>query len=437
MANVVVVGTQWGDEGKGKVVDLLSAHANRVVRFQGGNNAGHTLVVQGEKTIFHLVPSGILYPDTRCLIGNGVVVDPEVLLEEIQGLRDKGVAISPKRLGLSERAHLIMPYHKAIDIAREKAKGKAKIGTTGRGVGPCYEDKAARIGIRAIDLTEPDILKEKLETNLNEKNFCLTNLFGCEPLEYEPIAERCLSLSYELSPFLVDVSTELDEAMRRKENILFEGAQGTHLDVDHGTYPYVTSSNPVAAAACTGAGIGPKRVDSVVGIVKAYSTRVGSGPFVSELMDETGHYLQERGQEFGATTGRRRRCGWLDLVVVRYSARINGLTHLVITKLDILTGLDSIKLCIAYEYQGARLENVPAKLSTLYNCSPVYEEMDGWKGDISGARTFEELPKNAQAYVRKIEELVGVPASIISVGSGREEAILCKNLFGDTIAQIE
>lgn len=433
MSNVVVIGTQWGDEGKGKVVDLLSAHADRIVRFQGGNNAGHTLVVHGERFIFHLIPSGILYPDTRCLIGNGVVVDPEVFLEEIKGLFDKGIAVSPKRLGLSERAHLIMPYHKAIDIAREKAKGRTKIGTTGRGIGPCYEDKVARVGIRIIDLTEPDILKEKIKANLSEKNFYLTNLFGCEPLEYQPILERYLSISHELSPFIVDVSMELDEAMRRKENILFEGAQGTHLDVDHGTYPFVTSSNPVAANACIGTGIGPKRLDSIVGIVKAYTTRVGSGPFVSELIDETGNFIQERGQEFGATTGRRRRCGWLDLVVVRYSARINGVTHLAITKLDVLTGLNPINLGIAYEYQGKRLENVPAKLSTLYNCSPVYEEMDGWEEDISGTRDFEELPKNARAYVRRIERFVGVPVSIISVGSGREETIFCKNPFNDTI----
>jgi len=432
MANVVVIGTQWGDEGKGKVVDLLSAHAGRIVRFQGGNNAGHTLVVHGERFIFHLIPSGILYPDTRCLIGNGVVVDPEVFLEEIKGLFDKGIAVSPKRLGLSERAHLIMPYHKAIDIAREKAKGRTKIGTTGRGIGPCYEDKVARVGIRIIDLTEPDILKEKIKANLSEKNFYLTNFFGCEPLEYQPILERYLSISHELSPFIVDVSMELDEAMRRKENILFEGAQGTHLDVDHGTYPFVTSSNPVAANACIGTGIGPKRLDSIVGIVKAYTTRVGSGPFVSELIDETGNFIQERGQEFGATTGRRRRCGWLDLVVVRYSARINGVTHLAITKLDVLTGLNPINLGIAYEYQGKRLENVPAKLSTLYNCSPVYEEMDGWEEDISGTRDFEELPKSARAYVRRIEGFVGVPVSIISVGSGREETIFCKNPFDNS-----
>jgi len=324
MANVVVIGTQWGDEGKGKVVDLLTAHASRVVRFQGGNNAGHTLVVDGEKSIFHLIPSGILYPDKRCLIGNGVVVDPEVLLVEIIGLRKRGITVTPKRLGLSERAHLILPYHKAIDIAREKAKGKSKIGTTGRGIGPCYEDKVARVGIRTVDLTEPHVLKEKINANLEEKNFYLTNFLGAEPLEYQRIAERYLEIADQLSPFIVDVSLELDEAMERNENILFEGAQGTHLDVDHGTYPFVTSSNPVAANASIGTGIGPSRLDSIVGIVKAYTTRVGSGPFVSELTDETGHYLQKRGQEFGSTTGRPRRCGWLDMVVLRYSARMKN-----------------------------------------------------------------------------------------------------------------
>ena len=433
MSNVVVVGTQWGDEGKGKVVDLLSAQVNKVVRFQGGNNAGHTLVVDGKKSIFHVIPSGILYPDTRCLIGNGVVVDPEVFLEEIQGLFDKGIAINPKRLGVSERAHLIMPYHKAIDIAREKAKGASKIGTTGRGIGPCYEDKVARVGIRTIDLTDPDLLKEKIKANLKEKNFYLTNLFGSESLEYQPIAERYLSIAHELSPFIVDVSTELDEAMRRNENILFEGAQGTQLDIDHGTYPYVTSSNPVAANACIGAGIGPKSLDSIVGIVKAYTTRVGAGPFVCELIDETGDYLQEKGQEFGATTGRPRRCGWLDMLVARYSARINGLTHLAITKLDILTGLDPVNLCVAYEYKGKRLENIPAQLSILDKCSPVYDAMDGWEEDISGARTFEDLPDNAQAYVKCIEKCVGIPVSIISVGSERDETIVCKNPFNETI----
>ena len=432
MSNVVVVGTQWGDEGKGKVVDLLSAQVTKVVRFQGGNNAGHTLVVDGKKSIFHVIPSGIFHPDTRCLIGNGVVVDPEVFLEEIKGLFDKGIAINPKRLGVSGRAHLIMPYHKAIDIAREKAKGASRIGTTGRGIGPCYEDKVARAGIRVIDLTDPDILKQKIKANLKEKNFYLANLFGGEPLEYQPIIERYLSIAHELSPFIADVSTELDEAIRRNESILFEGAQGTQLDIDHGTYPYVTSSNPVAANACIGAGIGPKSLDSIVGIVKAYTTRVGAGPFVTELVDETGNYLQEKGQEFGATTGRPRRCGWLDLVVVRYSARINGLTHLAITKLDILTGLDPVNLCVGYEYKGKRLENIPAQLSILDKCSPVYDAMDGWQEDISGARTFKDLPNNAQAYVKRIEDFVDVPVSIISVGSGRNETIVRKNPF-DTI----
>jgi adenylosuccinate synthase len=429
MANVVVVGTQWGDEGKGKIVDLLSAHADKVVRFQGGNNAGHTLVVNGERSVFHLIPSGILYPGTRCLIGNGVVIDPEVLLEEIQGLQDRGIAVSPQRLGVSERAHLIMPYHKAIDVAREKSKGKSKIGTTGRGIGPCYEDKVARVGIRACDVIEPDPLIEKIKANLEEKNFYLTKLFGCEPLEYKPIVDRYHSIAREISPFIVDVSVELEEAMRKRENILFEGAQGTLLDVDHGTYPFVTSSNPVAASASIGAGIGPKRLDSVVGIVKAYTTRVGAGPFVCELTDEIGDYLQEKGQEFGATTGRPRRCGWLDLVVVRYSTRLNGLTHLAITKLDVLTGLGTLKLCIAYEHKGERLNNVPPRLSALENCSPVYEQMEGWHEDISGARAFEQLPENAQSYVRRIEDFVGVPVSIISVGSGRGETIICHNPF--------
>ncbi|MBW1689129.1 MAG: adenylosuccinate synthase [Deltaproteobacteria bacterium] len=431
MPTVVVVGTQWGDEGKGKIVDLLSAHAEKVVRFQGGNNAGHTLVVNGQQSIFHLIPSGMLYPNTRCLIGNGVVVDLEVLLEESQGLAKKGIAMTPQRLGISERAHLIMPYHKAIDVAREEAKGSSKIGTTGRGIGPCYEDKVARVGIRACDLKDPGALREKIKLNLEEKNFCLTKLFGSEPLEYGPIVARYLAIADEISPFIVDVSAELDRAINRGESILFEGAQGTLLDVDHGTYPFVTSSNPVAATASIGAGIGPNKLDSIVGVVKAYTTRVGAGPFVSELVDETGRYLQEKGQEFGATTGRRRRCGWLDLVIARYSSRLNGLTHLAITKLDVLTGLDTLKLCIAYEHQGARLESVPPELSTLETCSPVYEEMEGWHQDISGARSFEELPDNAQGYISRIEEFIGVPASIISVGSGRDETIITHNPFVD------
>ena len=430
MSNVVIVGAQWGDEGKGKIVDLLSGYAKKVVRFQGGNNAGHTLVVNGVQFILHLIPSGILYKDTRCLIGNGVVVDPEVLLEEIMDLSKKNVKVSPERLGLSERAHLIMPYHKAVDTAREKAKGISKIGTTGRGIGPCYEDKIARTGIRVVDLTEPDVLEE----NLSEKNFYLTNLFGENPLRPEPIIERYMTMAQELLPFILDVSMELDGAIRRGENILFEGAQGTHLDIDHGTYPFVTSSNPVAATACSGTGVGPKSLNDIVGIVKAYTTRVGKGPFVSELTDESGDFLQSRGKEFGATTGRKRRCGWLDLPLVKYSARVNGITNIALTKLDVLTGLDPINLCIAYENQGKIVGSVPAKLSTLNSCTPVYEEMDGWDEDISGARTFDELPSNTRAYIKRIEEFIEVPVSIISVGPGRDETIISKNPFDETFS---
>jgi len=429
MATVVVVGTQWGDEGKGKVVDLLSAHANKVVRFQGGNNAGHTLVVNGERSIFHLIPSGILYPDARCLIGNGVVVDLDVLLEEIEDLGRRGIEVNPQRLGMSERAHLIMPYHKAVDAVREEAKGASRIGTTGRGIGPCYEDKAARTGIRACDLRDAGVLREKIKVGLGEKNSYLTKLFEAEPLEYGPIVARYLSIAEQISPFLVDVGVELDEAIKSGENVLFEGAQGTLLDIDHGTYPFVTSSNPVAAAASVGSGIGPNRLDRIVGVVKAYTTRVGAGPFVTELTDETGDYLQEKGQEFGATTGRRRRCGWLDLVIVRYAARLNGLTHLAITKLDVLTGLDVLKLCIAYEHQGTKLESVPPALSALTGCSPVYEDMEGWQEDISKARNLDELPENARAYISRIEEFVGAPVAVISVGSGRDETIITSNPF--------
>jgi adenylosuccinate synthase len=431
MSTVVVVGTQWGDEGKGKVVDLLSAHADKVVRFQGGNNAGHTLVVDGRQSIFHLIPSGILYPDTRCLIGNGVVVDPEVLLEEIHALDNRGIAVNPQRLGISDRAHLIMLYHKKLDVAREEAKGASKIGTTGRGIGPCYEDKVARVGIRACDLRDPGALKEKIKFNLEEKNFYLTKLFHSEPLGYDELAARYLSIAEKLSPFLIDVSAELDGAITGGENILFEGAQGTLLDVDHGTYPFVTSSNPVAANASIGTGIGPNRLDSIAGVVKAYTTRVGAGPFLTELSDEIGDYLQEKGREFGATTGRRRRCGWIDLVAVRYAARLNGLNHLAVTKLDVLTGLDVIKLCVAYDYQGARLEGVPSQLSTMNTCRPIYEEMEGWHEDISEARSLGELPERARAYIRRIEEVIGVPVSIISVGSGRDETIITRNPFGE------
>ncbi|HDM09367.1 MAG: adenylosuccinate synthase [Deltaproteobacteria bacterium] len=429
MENMVVVGTQWGDEGKGKVVDLLTAGADMVVRYQGGNNAGHTLVVGGRKFIFHLIPSGILYEDKICLIGNGLVVDPEVLLQEIGRLQDSGVSVGPERLVLSEKAHLIMPYHKAIDAAREAAKGKVKIGTTGRGIGPCYEDKAARIGVRAIDLTEPEVLEEKIRSNLREKNFYLEKFLGAEPLDPQEIVDRYLEMGERLVPYIGDVSSMLYDAARQGKTILFEGAQGTHLDVDHGTYPFVTSSNPVAGTICSGAGIGPNILRHIIGIVKAYTTRVGAGPFVTELEDETGDYIQERGAEFGSTTGRRRRCGWLDLVVVKDSVRINGLTALAITKLDVLTGLEKVKICAEYELDGKCVQVRPASLNAMARCKPVYKEMPGWEEDISGARRLSELPAEARAYLKEIEEITGVPISLVSVGPGREETIVIDELL--------
>ena len=429
MSNTVVVGTQWGDEGKGKVVDLLTAKADMVVRFQGGNNAGHTLVVGGKQFIFHIIPSGILYEGRKCLIGNGVVVDPEVLLQEIQDLKMVGKEVTPERLSLSDKAHIIMPYHKAIDLAREAAKGRHKIGTTGRGIGPCYEDKVARTGVRAVDLTEPETLEEKIGTNLKEKNFFLTKFLDAEPLELKPILDRYLGMAERLVPFITDVSLELDQGIKANKNILFEGAQGTHLDVDHGTYPFVTSSNPVAGGACAGAGIGPNQLHHVVGIVKAYTTRVGAGPFVTELVDETGDYIQERGQEFGATTGRRRRCGWLDLVVVQDSVRLNGLDSLAITKLDVLTGLERLKICVGYEFDGERVTTRPASQRKLARCTPVYMEIPGWQEDISQARRLDQLPPQTLAYLETIEEITGVSVSIISVGAGREDTILVQDPF--------
>ena len=429
MGNVVVVGTQWGDEGKGKVVDLLASSADIVVRFQGGNNAGHTLVVNGEKTICHLIPSGILHEDKKCLIGNGVVVDPAVLLEEMNDLEKRGISVTPERLSLSEKAHIVMPYHKAIDLAREAAKGSGKLGTTGRGIGPCYEDKVARIGIRAVDLLEPDTLEAKIRTNLKEKNFYLEKFLKAEPLEFQPIYEKYSSMAEILTPFIADVSQEIDQAIKDGKTILFEGAQGTHLDVDHGTYPFVTSSNPISGTVCTGAGVGPDKLHHVVGIVKAYTTRVGAGPFPTELLDETGDYIQERGAEFGATTGRRRRCGWLDLVVVRDSVRLNGLTSLSITKLDVLTGLERVKVCVGYELDGRRIESRPASLKKLARCKPLYEDLPGWKEDISSAKAVKDLPPQARNYLKVIEERTAVPFSLVSVGPGREETIKLKDPF--------
>jgi adenylosuccinate synthase len=429
VANVVVVGTQWGDEGKGKIVDLLMEHAHVVVRYQGGNNAGHTLVVKGKKFIFHLIPSGILHSGKKSLIGNGVVVDPEVLLHEIDALEAQGIKVGPDNLGLSEKAHIIMPYHQRLDLARERAKGAGKIGTTGRGIGPCYEDKIARTGVRVIDLIDPATLKQKVEVNLKEKNFYLEKFLDDQPLEAQEIIAAYNRMGERLKPLVTNVSLALDQTVQEGKNILFEGAQGTHLDIDHGTYPFVTSSNPVAAGACIGTGIGPGRIDRVVGICKAYTTRVGGGPFKTECLDEVGEHLQVQGVEFGATTGRKRRCGWLDMVVLRDSARLNGLTGLAITKLDVLTGLDPLKICIAYELDGQRLECVPAALSALEKCRPIYEELPGWQEDISGVLKYADLPKAAQAYLKRITELSGVPIQIVSVGPDREQTMVLENPF--------
>ncbi len=430
MANVIVVGTQWGDEGKGKIVDLLTSRAQVIVRFQGGNNAGHTLVVGGEKYILHLIPSGILNADDKiCLIGNGVVVDPEVLLKEIETLDQRGYPVPPGKLYLSENAHLIMPYHKAIDHGREARKGKKAIGTTGRGIGPCYEDKIARRGIKVIDLLDENLFAEKLRDVLEEKNFYLEKFLGVNPLPFEAIYDTYLSFGRQLAPYVTNVSVKLAEAMEAGKSILFEGAQGTQLDIDHGTYPFVTSSNTVAGGACCGAGIGPTKIDVVLGICKAYTTRVGGGPFPTELTDEVGDHLQRQGAEFGSTTGRKRRCGWLDIVVLREAVRLNGLTALAITKLDVLSGLKSLKICTAYQYEGQIFRSMPANINQVAQAQPIYEELEGWSEDISGVRAFEELPSAAQNYIRRIEELAGVPVWLISVGASREETIILHHPF--------
>src|SRR4030043_425832 len=400
MSCVVVVGTQWGDEGKGKVVDLLTRHADVVVRFQGGNNAGHTLVVGPDKFILHLIPSGILHAEKKCLIGNGVVVDLEVLQKEILTLQDRGIAVSPKNLAISEKAHLIMPYHKHLDLAREAQKGKASIGTTGRGIGPCYEDKVARIGIRVIDLLDPKVFAEKVETSLKEKNFIFEHLLKVPTIDPKEILKVYLPLAEFIRPYVTDVSIMIDQALTGNKNILFEGAQGTHLDIDHGTYPFVTSSNPVAGSVCHGSGVGPTKIQSVVGIVKAYTTRVGAGPFPTELTDETGLALREKGGEYGATTGRPRRCGWLDAGVLKDSARLNGLTHLAVTKLDVLSGQKKIKICTGYSHNTQTLPTLPAQLKTLEASRPVYEDREGWAEPIEGIRKRENLPQTTQNYLK-------------------------------------
>ena len=429
MSTLALIGCQWGDEGKGKVVDNFARKADVVVRFQGGNNAGHTLVVEGEQIILHLIPSGILQPEKLCIIANGVVIDPKVLCEEIDLLRSKGYFPDDRLLRISDRAHLILPYHRAIDLGSEKKKGKGKIGTTGRGIGPCYSDKSARVGIRFSDLTEPNTLKEKLRKVLEEKNLYLTRVLELEPIEPEPVIEEFLGYSERLSQYCENTSLLLNQLIKQGKKVLFEGAQGTMLDLDHGTYPYVTSSNTVAGAVCVGAGIGPRLIDRIVGISKAYTTRVGGGPFPTELKDELGDKLRQQGGEYGATTGRPRRCGWLDLVQLKYAVRLNGLTDLVITKLDVLRGINPLKICVGYRYKGELLKDFPARVEVVEELEPVYQEFSGWEEDISGVREFSELPSSAQDYLKMIQDQLEVPLMAISVGKEREQIILLKEPF--------
>ncbi|HSL39898.1 MAG TPA: adenylosuccinate synthase, partial [Desulforhopalus sp.] len=397
MASVVVVGAQWGDEGKGKIVDLLTRYADYVVRFQGGNNAGHTLVVDGKQFIFHIIPSGILYAEKVCMIGNGVIIDPGVLIREMDQLQAQGLTVTPDRLMISERAHLIMPYHAALDQAGEAALATAKkIGTTGRGIGPCYMDKVGRTGITTGDLLDLETFRDKLAAAVAEKNFLLTQRFKATALDFEEIFRQYQIYGEKLQPFFGNVSVTLDQARKRGENILFEGAQGTQLDIDHGTYPFVTSSNTIAGNACSGAGFGPAHIDAVVGITKAYTTRVGAGPFPTELFDATGDRLQQKGREFGATTGRRRRCGWLDGVVLGDAVRLNGLTGLAVTKLDVLSGEESLKIATAYEIEGQRLTEMPANVRRAAQVVPVYESLEGWKEEIDQVREFADLPAAAR-----------------------------------------
>ncbi|MBC17263.1 Adenylosuccinate synthetase [Pseudodesulfovibrio profundus] len=419
MANIVVFGSQWGDEGKGKIVDMLAEDAKAIVRFQGGNNAGHTLVVDGKECILHLIPSGVLHPGKQCLIGNGVVLDPFVFCEELDKLAAKGLDVSAKRMMISKKTHVIMPYHRLIDSAREAAKSEAgKIGTTGRGIGPCYEDKMNRCGIRAGDFADLDLLKKKIGKALEEKNVLFKHLYDAEPMDAEAVFNEVKPVAERLAAYLGDVSSAIQEA---DGSVLFEGAQGTHLDIDHGTYPFVTSSNTVTANAASGAGCSPRDLERIIAIVKAYTTRVGGGPFPTELDDADGEYMQQQGHEFGATTGRKRRCGWLDLVVLKESVRLNGPTELAITKLDVLSGMKELKLCTSYEYKGEQIAYPPQEENGMAYVTPVYESMPGWDEDITGARSWDDLPENAVNYLRRIEEITGVKVGIVSVGPDRAQ----------------
>jgi adenylosuccinate synthase len=425
LANVIVIGAQWGDEGKGKITDLLSRSADVVVRYQGGVNAGHTIVVKGQTFKLHLIPSGILYPNTECIIGCGTVIDPEVLLTELDQLEQLG--ISAENLLISETAHVTMPYHRLIDRASEERRGNHKIGTTGRGIGPTYADKSERIGIRMLDLMDQEGLREQLEWIINYKNVILEKLYNLPLLDPKEVIDQYLGYAQRLRPYVVDTSLKIYDAVRRRRNILFEGAQGTLLDLDHGTYPYVTSSNPVAGGACVGTGLGPTMIDRVIGVAKAYTTRVGEGPFPTEIDGEVGELLCDRGAEFGTTTGRKRRCGWFDAVIGRYAVRINGMDCLAITKLDVLDELEEIKVCVAYEIDGERSEHFPRNARQFARCQPIYKTLPGWRVSTTHCRSLEDLPRQALDYLKFLAELMEVPIAIVSLGASRDQTIIVED----------
>lgn len=427
MSAIVVIGTQWGDEGKGKIVDYLAEKADVVVRYQGGNNAGHTVVTEGKEFKLHLLPSGILYKGKACVIGNGVVVDPAVLIRELKGMEEKG--IDTAGLKISNRAHVIMPYHRLLDEVEEEYRGSHKIGTTKRGIGPCYMDKDARIGIRIVDLMDEAEFCEKLERNLEAKNHLLKAVYGVEGFDFETVKKEYLGYAEQLRKYVADTSVYLHDAISAGKKVLFEGAQATQLDLDHGTYPYVTSSHPIAGGACIGAGVGPSMINRVIGTVKAYSTRVGEGPFPTELLNEIGDNIREAGHEYGTTTGRPRRCGWLDACVVRYAGYVSGIDYMAITRLDVLDKLKSLKICVGYKYNGEVLKEFPASLKVLGAVEPIYEELPGWETDITAVRKYEDLPVNARRYVERLSEVAGIKIGIVSVGPSRDQTIILHEMF--------
>lgn len=428
MSAFIVLGAQWGDEGKGKMTDYLAEEANVVVRYQGGNNAGHTVEVGEKQYKLHLIPSGILHDEKLNVIGNGVVVDPKAFFTEIDYLKEEGVKVTPEKLIVSDRAHVIMPYHKVLDKLKEKARGKNDIGTTGKGIGPCYTDKFERCGIRVCDLIDKEVFKEKLKDNIEMKNKYIVNVLGGEPLSFEEIYEEYSNYGEELKPFVKDTSVRVYNEIKEDKTVLFEGAQGMLLDIDYGTYPYVTSSNTTAGGVANGVGIGPNMITNAVGIAKAYTTRVGKGPFPTELEDETGEWIREKGHEYGVTTGRSRRCGWLDIVILKTSVRVSGLTSLAVTKIDTLAGLEKVKMCVGYKFNDEIIDYFPASLEELAKCEPIYEEFDGWDESVANARSYEELHPNARKYLERIEELTDTRISIVSVGPRRDQTMRVKPL---------